>query len=325
MAGGRLVRPRPGAPVAGAEWRSDPTRCRATPRTTARTCSRTRRARWACTRTRPRSRSTTWARRSPGLLLLRVLLEPRLPIEAENDMRVTGFARRRPRQARPRPDSYAWVVVGSAAAPNGSSTSTPPEPSVRGRQGDRAACSTVDTPRSVLLSELPDKVNLDVVGRNLMVHHYPGDRVLRAADRLLRGFWSMRCLDDMYLGAKPGRRRSGTGTSRPSGRPPGTRSAPAVISTQVRRLGGRSQAGHAARFGHVQWLGWSARTRRSRRTWSAWTRPSPTRTDSGRPRHLLTPPERLRGRVERVPAARGEISSDGRRVLAVRAAFAATT
>jgi choline dehydrogenase-like flavoprotein len=64
------------------------------------------------------------------------------------------------------------------------------------------ACSTVDTPRLVLLSDMPrDLVNHDVVGRYLQIHHFPGG-VGFFNDRLdyYRGFWSMRCLDDFYLG-----------------------------------------------------------------------------------------------------------------------------
>jgi gluconate 2-dehydrogenase alpha chain len=64
------------------------------------------------------------------------------------------------------------------------------------------ACSTVDTPRLVLLSELPrDLVNHDVVGRYLQIHHFPGG-VGFFSKRIdyYRGFWSMRCLDDFYLG-----------------------------------------------------------------------------------------------------------------------------
>lgn len=64
------------------------------------------------------------------------------------------------------------------------------------------ACSTVDTPRLVLLSEFPhDRVNYDLIGRHLMVHHFPGG--IGFFDQRIdyyRGFWSMRCLDDFYLG-----------------------------------------------------------------------------------------------------------------------------
>ncbi len=64
------------------------------------------------------------------------------------------------------------------------------------------ACSTVDTPRLALLSDLPgDLVNNDLVGRHLMAHHFPGG-IGFFPERIdyYRGFWSMRCLDDYYLG-----------------------------------------------------------------------------------------------------------------------------
>lgn len=74
------------------------------------------------------------------------------------------------------------------------------------------ACSTVDTPRLVLLSDLPgDLVNLDLVGHYLMVHHYPGGiGVFEERPDFWRGFWSMRCLDDFYFGP-PGTRAFGYG------------------------------------------------------------------------------------------------------------------
>src|SRR5262249_46369921 len=64
------------------------------------------------------------------------------------------------------------------------------------------ACSAVETPRLVLLSQPPaNLVNHDLVGRYLMVHQYPGG-IGFFSDRIdyYRGFWSMRCLDDFYLG-----------------------------------------------------------------------------------------------------------------------------
>lgn len=64
------------------------------------------------------------------------------------------------------------------------------------------AASTVETPRLVLLSELPRNiVNHDVVGRYLMVHHFPGGiGFFEQRIDYYKGFWSMRCLDDLYLG-----------------------------------------------------------------------------------------------------------------------------
>ncbi len=64
------------------------------------------------------------------------------------------------------------------------------------------ACSTVDTPRLVQLSELsPGLVNYDLVGRYLTVHHFPAAiGVFNERIEYYRGFWSMRCLDDYYFG-----------------------------------------------------------------------------------------------------------------------------
>lgn len=74
--------------------------------------------------------------------------------------------------------------------------------SIRAGKAVVLAASTVETPRLALLSELPHHlVNYDLIGRYLMVHHFPG-AIGFFADRIdyYRGFWSMRCLDDYYLG-----------------------------------------------------------------------------------------------------------------------------
>lgn len=76
------------------------------------------------------------------------------------------------------------------------------------------AASTVETPRLVLNSieesTLPAYlVNTDLVGRYLMVHHYPaGVGIFEERVDYWRGFWSMRCLDDWYFG--PGGRSDPT-------------------------------------------------------------------------------------------------------------------
>jgi choline dehydrogenase-like flavoprotein len=68
------------------------------------------------------------------------------------------------------------------------------------------AASTVETPRLVLNSikdgTLPAYlVNSDLVGRYLMVHHWPaGVGVFEDRVDYWRGFWSMRCFDDWYFG-----------------------------------------------------------------------------------------------------------------------------
>jgi choline dehydrogenase-like flavoprotein len=121
------------------------------------------------------------------------------------------------------------------------------------------SCSAVDTPRLVLLSELPgDRVNFDLVGRHLMVHHYPGG-IGFFSQRIdyYRGFWSMRCLDDYYLGdPSTGTPMFGLGNIQTvgpsSGYPVG---AGGMIATG--KLAGWG-AGHkqvmARVFGHTQWL-----------------------------------------------------------------------
>jgi choline dehydrogenase-like flavoprotein len=64
------------------------------------------------------------------------------------------------------------------------------------------ACSTVDTPRLALLSELPPGlVNYDLIGRYLTVHHFPAAiGVFNERIEYYRGYWSMRCFDDYYFG-----------------------------------------------------------------------------------------------------------------------------
>ena len=121
------------------------------------------------------------------------------------------------------------------------------------------SCSTVDTPRLVLLSELPrDLVNHDVVGRYLMGHHYPGG-IGFFSDRIdyYRGYWSMRCLDDFYLGPEPGVPMFGFGNLQTVGPSSGYPiSAGGIISTaKFVGWGVTHKARMQQMFGHVQWLG----------------------------------------------------------------------
>ena len=121
------------------------------------------------------------------------------------------------------------------------------------------ACSALETPRLVLLSELPTNlVNHDLVGRYLMAHQYVGG-IGFFSDRIdyYRGFWSMRCIDDYYFGdPHSGERMFGMGNIQTvgpsSGYPLG---AGGMISTA--KFAGWG-AGHKERmnamFGHVQWL-----------------------------------------------------------------------
>src|SRR5438128_2332607 len=121
------------------------------------------------------------------------------------------------------------------------------------------ACSALETPRLVLLSELPTNlVNHDLVGRYLMAHQYVGG-IGFFSNRIdyYRGFWSMRCIDDYYFGdPHSGERMFGMGNIQTvgpsSGYPLG---AGGMISTA--KFAGWG-AGHKERmnamFGHVQWL-----------------------------------------------------------------------
>jgi choline dehydrogenase-like flavoprotein len=183
------------------------------------------------------------------------------PIEAKNDMRVTALRKAQATgRLELRPDSYAYRV---ALGPHGRAErveyidSAGRHQSVAGK-AIVLSCSTVDTPRLVLLSELPrDRVNFDVVGRHLMVHHYPGG-IGFFKDRIdyYRGFWSMRCLDDMYLGPEPGAPAFGYGNIQTvgpsSGYPLG---AGGMISTaKFAGWGANHKRVMGEVFGRVQWL-----------------------------------------------------------------------
>jgi choline dehydrogenase-like flavoprotein len=121
------------------------------------------------------------------------------------------------------------------------------------------ACSTVDTPRLVLLSDLPsDLVNNDVVGRYLMVHHFPG--AIGFFDERVdyyRGFWSMRCLDDFYLGLPGGLPVFGFGNLQTVGPSSGyPLLAGGIISTAKTVGWGRAHKSlMRSTFGRVQFLG----------------------------------------------------------------------
>lgn len=131
------------------------------------------------------------------------------PIEAKGDTRVTAL---RGAQATGNltivPDTYVRNVVvsdGRAAGVNVIDAAGNPGYWAANKAVVLAA-STVETPRLVLNSIRegtlpPGLVNTDVVGRYLMVHHYPaGVGVFEERVDYWRGFWSMRCLDDWYFG-----------------------------------------------------------------------------------------------------------------------------
>ncbi|HEY1592168.1 MAG TPA: GMC family oxidoreductase [Solirubrobacteraceae bacterium] len=183
------------------------------------------------------------------------------PIEAKNDTRVTALRKARATgRLDLRPDSYVYrVVVGRDGRAERVEyiDSAGRHQSVAGK-AIVLSCSTVDTPRLVLLSELsPSLVNLDVVGRHLMVHHYPGGIGI-FSDRIdyYRGFWSMRCLDDMYLGPRSGVPAFGYGNIQTVGPSSGYAfGAGGMISTaKFAGWGAAHKQAMAREFGHVQWI-----------------------------------------------------------------------
>ena len=183
------------------------------------------------------------------------------PIEAKNDLRVTALRKAlRTGRLQIRPDSYVYRVVMK-----GGRAEEVEYIDSRGRAGSVAgrtivlSCSAVDTPRLLLLSELPqDSVNYSIVGRHLMGHHYPGG-IGFFSERIdyYRGFWSMRCLDDYYLGdPASGTPMFGLGNIQTVGPSSGyPLSAGGIIATAKFIGWGAGHKEEIARmFGHVQWL-----------------------------------------------------------------------
>ena len=129
-------------------------------------------------------------------------------------------------------------------------------------QGKRIilACGTVDTPRLVLMSQLPGNlVNYDVVGRYLTVHHFPGAiGIFEERVDFYRGFWSMRCLDDFYFGPPHlGIKQFGFGNVQTIGPSSGyPLSNGGIISTaKFAPWGPTHKLAMSVLFGHVQWFG----------------------------------------------------------------------
>jgi len=183
------------------------------------------------------------------------------PIEAKNDLRVTALRKALATgRVEIRPDSYAYRVSVDRTGRADRVEYLDAQGRSRSVSGASIvlSCSTVDTPRLVLLSELPpDLVNLDVVGRHLMVHHYPGG-IGFFSQRIdyYRGFWSMRCLDDLYLGPEPGVPAFGYGNIQTvgpsSGYPLGAGGMIAVAKLSGWGAGHKTAMGRL--FGHTQWL-----------------------------------------------------------------------
>lgn len=181
------------------------------------------------------------------------------PINAKGDTRVSALARALATgRCEIRPDSNAVRVEleGGRArrvvyiGPDGNSHAVEADAII-------LACSTVDTPRLVLLSDLPQNlVNHDLVGSHLMVHHYPGGiGFFQERIDYYRGFWSMRCLDDYYLGL-PGKPMFGFGNLQTVGPSSGYPLLAGGIVSAAKTLPwgqGHKQSMHQV-FGHYQFL-----------------------------------------------------------------------
>jgi choline dehydrogenase-like flavoprotein len=261
-AGGELAgSANPGAPVPGAEWRTDPYPMPGHPANYGALLFEQ-----AATRLGLHPYPTPVAINNlgrdgrPGCSYCGFCSSHGCPIDAKNDTRVTALRRAlKTGRLEIRPDSYVYRVTtkGGRADAVEYIDSTGQRRAARGRV-IVLACSTVDTPRLVLLSDLPrDLVNHDQVGRHLMGHHYPGGiGFFQQRIDYYRGFWSMRCLDDFYLGPGPGRPMFGFGNIQTvgpsSGYPLG---AGGIISiAKFVGWGPLHKSAMGAVFGHTQWL-----------------------------------------------------------------------
>jgi choline dehydrogenase-like flavoprotein len=253
--------PHPGAPVAGAEWRADPYPMPGhPPNYGALLFEQAAKQLGLHPFPTPVAINNLPADGRPGCSYCGFCSSHGCPIDAKNDTRVTALRRAlHTGRLEIRPNCYAYRVAtkGDRAEAIEYIDATGRRRSVRGKV-IVLACSTVDTPRLVLLSELPHRlVNYDLVGRHLMGHHYPGGIGL-FSERIdyYRGFWSMRCLDDLYLGPNSASPRFGFGNIQTvgpsSGYPLG---AGGIISTaKFVGWGFGHKAAMGSVFGHTQWL-----------------------------------------------------------------------
>jgi choline dehydrogenase-like flavoprotein len=185
------------------------------------------------------------------------------PIEAKGDTRVTALAEAlQTGKCTIRADANAVRVELANGRARRVVFKTDPSGVEHAVEAQRIilACSTVDTPRLVLLSELPrDLVNHDLVGRYLMTHHFPGGiGFFQKRIDYYRGFWSMRCLDDFYLGDPlTGQRLFGFGNVQTVGPSSGYPFfAGGMISTAKTVGWGRlHKTGMQNIFGHFQFIG----------------------------------------------------------------------
>jgi choline dehydrogenase-like flavoprotein len=254
--------PDPGAPVPGAEWRNDPYPMPGHPASYGPLLFEQ-----AATRLGMHPYPTPVAINNlardgrPGCSYCGFCSSHGCPIDAKNDTRVTALRRAlKTGRLEIRPDSYVYRVTTK----NGRADtveyidSAGQNRSVRGRV-IVLACSTVDTPRLVLLSQLPsDLVNHDLVGRHLMGHHYPG-AIGFFSERIdyYRGFWSMRCLDDFYLGPSSGTPAFGYGNIQTIGPSSGYPLGAGGIISLAKFVGWGLAHKTAMKevFGHWQWIG----------------------------------------------------------------------
>jgi len=261
VAGGQLREDgRPGHPVAGAEWRDDPYPMPGhPPNYGAKLFEDAARRLGMHPYPTPVAINNMGYKGRAGCSYCGFCSSHGCPIGAKGDLRVSALAEGlKTGRLEIRPNSYAFRVEldkGRAKRvlyidDKGRTRSVSAKVIV-------IACSAVDTPRLVLLSELPsDLVNHDLVGRHLMVHHYPGG-IGFFGERIdyYRGFWSMRCLDDMYLGDESGP-MFGMGNIQTvgpsSGYPLGAGGMISVAKFTGWGMGHKEKMG--AIFGHTQWL-----------------------------------------------------------------------
>ena len=255
VAGGRMKdEQQPAAPVPGAEWRTDPYPMPGhPPNYGAKLFEDAARALGFHPFPTPVAINNGSVRRAdPGCSYCGFCSSHGCPIDAKGDTRVTALAKAVRHRALRDPAGLVRVpdrVVRTAT--RSACLYVDGDGATRAAEAERfvLACSTVDTPRLVLLSELPrDLVNHDVVGRYLKVHHFPAAiGFFEQRIDYYRGFWSMRCLDDFYLGP-PGRPRCfGFGNIQTVGPSSGyPLLAGGIISTAKSAVGRGAQAVDAA-------------------------------------------------------------------------------
>src|SRR5437588_6594563 len=263
VAGGRMRdERRPGHPVHGAEWRRDPYPMPGhPPNYGARLFEEAARRLGLHPYPTPVAINNLSYRGRSGCSYCGFCSNHGCPIGAKGDLRVTALRDAlKTGRLEIRPDSYAFRVELNRHRKAERVLYIDPEGRTRSVSADVVvlACSAVDTPRLVLLSELPTNlVNHDLVGRYLMTHDNIGG-IGFFSERIdyYRGFWSMRCLDDMYLGPRNDEPMFGFGNIQTVGPSSGyPLSAGGIISTAKFAGWGSGHKEKMRRvFGHVQWL-----------------------------------------------------------------------